>query len=185
MAVQFYVEEADRSAHSGLANEKLAPGTLVTDDGSGVRKVQFADGDYDGLALHDPEYLSAPEEDEVAPTQYDVDQRVRYHPQEDAARVRVRTLEDSGGPAPSISHRSVVGIVDETDADAPSGVVGRVVEEGYQADASGDGASTTFSRANNNFLAIGIAQRPGQQNGDTVTAYDDPVRVLLFSEAQA
>lgn len=185
MAVNFYVESADRASQSGIANEQITPGTLVRDDGSGVNLLSFADGDYTGLALYDPEYLAAEDEDAVASEFYKADQRVKYHPSEDAAVVKVRTVEDDGGPAPSVSHGNIVGVVDESDADAPSGVKGRLVEEGYSADVSGDGTSTTFNRSNDNFLAVGRAYRPGRQNGDSVTDYDAPVRVVLFSEAKA
>lgn len=185
MAVNFYIEQADRSSQSGVADEQLAPGTLISNDGAGVNLLSFADGDYDGLALYDPEYLAAEDEDTIASGLYEVDDRVKYHPSEDAAIAKVRTLTDDGGPAPSIGHQTVVGVIDESDADAPSGVKGRLVEEGYSADTDGDGAATTFSRANGNFLAIGKAYRPAKRNGGTVTAYDAPVRVVLFSEAQA
>lgn len=185
MATQFYLESFDRPNQSGVANESIEPGTLVTDNGAGVNLLSFADDDYTGLALYDPEYLSAEDEDAIASGEYEVDDRVKYHPSEDAAVVKIRTPTDDGGAAPSISHGDIVGVVDESAADAPVGVQGRIVEEGYQADGDGDGASTTFSRDNDNFLAIGRAYRPAQQNGDTVTGYDAPVRVVLFSEAQA
>lgn len=188
MAVQFYIESADRPQRSGLANESLAPGVLVSDDGTGVNKFTFSDGDYDGLAIYDPEYLSAEDEDAIASGTYDVDDRVRYHPSEDAAVVKVRTIADDGDDAaPSVSHRSVVGVCDDSDTNAPDSAAGRIVEEGYTQDDTDDATAngTTFSRANNNFLAIGTAYRPGKQNGDTVAAYDEPVRIVLFSEAQA
>lgn len=186
MAVNFYVESADRASQSGLANEQIAPGTLVSDDGAGVNLLSFADGDYTGLALHDPEYLSAEDEDAIASGLYEVDDRVKYHPSEDAAVVKVRTIDGADtDPAPAIDNKTIVGVVDESDADAPSGAQGRLVEEGYTTDIDGDGVSTTFSRANGNFIAVGRAYRPGRQNGDTVTKFDAPVRVVLFSEAKA
>lgn len=187
MAVQFYVESADRPSQSGVANESIEPGTLVRDDGAGVNLLTFADGDYTGLALYDPEHLSAEDEDAVASGVYATGDRVRYHPSEDAAVVKVRTIKDDGDDAaPSISHGDIVGICDDSSADAPDSL-GRVVEEGYAQDDTSDGTanSVTFDRSNGNFLAVGRAYRPGKQNGDTVTAYDEPVRVVLFSEAQA
>lgn len=184
MANQFYVESADRPYHSGVANEAIEPGELVHDGGAGVTRFAFADGDYDGLAVYDPEYLSAEDEDAIASGEYAAGDRVRYQPDEHGAVLRARTLEDSGGPAPSISHGTVVGVIDDSAADAPSGVVGRLVEEGYTADINGDGTSTTFDRATGNFLAIGKARRPGKQNGETITAFDEPIRVELFDEAR-
>lgn len=185
MAVQFYLEQGDRSSQSGIANESLAPGTFVADDGAGVSKFAFADGDFDGLALYDPEYLSAEDEDAVASGSYETDDRVRYHPSEDAAIVKARTIDDDSVAAPSISHGDIVGVVDDSDANAPGTPQGRIVEEGYTADADGDGTSTTFDRSTGNFLAVGRAYRVGQQNGDSVGDYDAPVRVVLFSEAKA
>lgn len=185
MAVQFYLESADRPPQSGVANEQISPGELVFDDGTGVKQFAFADGDYTGLALYDPEYLSAEDEDAIASGVYETGDRVRFHPSEDAAVVKVRTAEDNGQPAPNIGHRDVVGVIDDSDADAPAGHVGRLVEEGYTADADDDGTSTTFNRSNDNFLAIGRAYRPGRQAGENVTEFDAPVRVVLFGEAQA
>lgn len=185
MAVNFYIESADRASQSGLANEAIAPGTLVRDDGAGVNQLSFADGDYTGLALYDPEHLSAEDEDAIASGEYEAGDRVKYHPSEDAAVVKVRTIDDQGGSAPAVGHGNIVGIIDEADVDAPAGVKGRIVEEGYTHDGDGDTAATTYSRDNNNFLAIGRAYRPGKQNGDTVTDFDAPVRTVLFSEAQA
>ena len=185
MAVNFYIESADRASQSGIANEEVAPGTLVRDDGNGVNVLSFADGDYTGLALYDPEYLSAEDEDAIASGVYAVDDRVKYHPSEDAAVVKIRTIENEGGTAPTIGHGDIVGVVDETAADAPAGVKGRIVEEGYSHDGDGDGAATTFDRASGNFLAVGRAYRPGRQAGETVSNFDAPVRVVLFSEAKA
>jgi len=111
-------------------------------------------------------------------------QRVQYQPLEDSAILRVRTVEettDGVTAAPSISHRDVVGIVDEADADAPSSA-GRVVEEGYVNDENDDAATTTFNRSNSNFKAVGVAYRPGQRAGQAEDRFDHPVRVIMFSE---
>ncbi|WP_226041178.1 hypothetical protein [Natrinema sp. DC36] len=192
MAVQFYIESADRASQSGVANEEIAPGTLVTDEGAGVTRFAFADGEYTGLALYDPEYLSAYNNTVVQhgsttfDETYDVDDRVRYHPSEDSAVVKIRTIEEATAgitASPNIGHGDIVGIVDESDADAPTST-GRIVEEGYTNDENDDAASTTFSRANGNFLAIGRAYRPGKQNNENVTDYDGVVRTVLFSEAK-
>lgn len=185
MAVQFYLESADRPSQSGLADEQITPGVFVSDGGAGVTRFAFADGDYDGLALYDPEWLSAEDEDAIANGYYEVDDRVRYHPSEDAAVVKARTIDDDTVAAPSIGHGDIVGIVDDSDANAPGTPQGRLVEEGYTSDADGDGTSTTFSRANGNFLAVGRAYRPARQPGGTVGEFDGIVRVILFSEAQA
>lgn len=188
MAVQFYLESADRPSQSGVANEQITPGELVVDDGTGVNAFTFSDGDYGGLALYDPEWLSAEDEDAIANGYYATGDRVRYHPSEDAAVAKVRTIADDGDDAaPSISHGTIVGVCDDSDTNAPDSAAGRIVEEGYAQDDTDDGTAngTTFSRANNNFLAVGRAYRPAKQAGDTVTAFDEPVRVVLFGEAKA
>lgn len=187
MALEFYVEQADRSPQSGLANEEVYAGELVHDDGDGVDVLSFADTDGTvGLARYDAQAMAAEWEDDVVEEKYlpndETRNRVQYQPQEDSAIVRVRTIEDTAAPAPAIGHRTVVGVVDETNADAPANARGRVVEEGYSTDLDGDGTTTTFNRENGNFKAVGVAYRPGQRAGEALTEYDDPVRVIMFSE---
>lgn len=185
MAVNFYVEQADRSRRSGLAAEEgIEPGTLITDTGEGVEQFTTAHEDY-GLALFDPEYLAADIrasafiEGSIPDKAYEVDQRVSYQPSEDAAIVKIRTIDDDGAPSPTIGHRDVIGVADA------DGLEARIVQEGYEYDANGDGAATTFSRANGNFVAIGRAYRPGRQNGDEVMEHDAPVRTILYSSPKA
>lgn len=186
MATQFYVEEADRSSESGVADESIDAGTLVYNDGAGVDLVTFADGEYTGLTLYDPEYLSAEDEDATSFGTYESGDRVRYHPREGGARVRIHTIEETADgvtSAPSIDHMDVVGIVDETDGDAPTSK-GKIVEEGYTNDENGDSTTTTFNRSNNNFLAVGYALRPGNDDS-AVTDFNKPVRVRLFSDVES
>lgn len=187
MAVQFYVEQADRSYLSGVADEAVKAGVLIADPaGAGVRRLEFADNDYDGLAVYDPEVLAAEDHDvDTTPADftYASDDRVRYQPSEDGAILKIRTIRDnSTDPAPSIDHRDVVGIVDETSGTL-SGTAqdfeGRLVQEGYS---DGDATPTTYNRSNTNFKAVGRAHRPGKQAGDTVSAFDEPVRVVTFDE---
>jgi len=180
MAVEFYVEQADRSPVSGLANEQIYAGELVSDEGSGVDLLTFANAaDGFGLARYDTQAMAAETEEDVRGPYYETDDRVQYQESESAAQVRIRTLEDSGGAAPAVTHKSVVGIIDDGAGDAPSGVVGRVVEEGYE------NGATTFNRSNGNFLALGEAYRPARQNGGTMDEFDYPVRVRLFAEPRA
>lgn len=189
MALEFYVEQADRSPQSGLANEDIYAGELVHDGGTGVDVLTFADGTENvGLARFDAQAMSGEWEEDIVEEKYvasDEDRnRVQYQPQEDAAIVQIRTINettDGVTTAPSIGHRDVVGIVDETDADAPTSA-GRIVEEGYTNDENDDTTTTTYNRSNGNFKAVGVAYRPAQRAGESVTAYDDPVRVILFSE---
>jgi len=188
MALEYYVEEADRSPDSGVANEIIYPGELVHDAGSGVDVAQYADEVLQlGLARYDAQAFAREwERDDsterrYVPTSTDPERdRVQYQPFEDAAVVKVRTPEDnSTDPAPSIGHRDVVGIVD---ASALQGTAaefeGRIVPEGYS-----DG-TTTFNRGNSNFKPIGLAVRPAKQNGDNVTTFDTPVRVELGGEVE-
>jgi len=185
MALEFYVEQADRSPQSGVANESIYAGELVHDDGDGVDVLAFADGTENvGLARYDAEAMAAEWEEDIVEEVYDAGERVQYQPLEDSAILRVRTIEettDGVTAAPSISHRDVVGIVDEADADAPASA-GRVVEEGYVNDENDDTTTTTFNRSNSNFKAVGVAYRPGQRAGNAEDRYDHPVRVIMFSE---
>jgi hypothetical protein len=187
MAMEFYVEQADRSPQSGVANEEVAAGELVHDDGDGVNVLTYAATDEDagghlGLARYDGEAMAAEHEDEIVQPVYDTGQRVQYQPQEDSAVVRIRTPEDnSTDPAPAIDHKTVVGILD---ASALQGTAaefqGRVVEEGYT-----DG-TTTYDRASGNFKAVGVALRPEKMHapvaGSQADSFDYPVRVALYGD---
>lgn len=178
MAVQFYIEQADRASQSGVADEEIDAGELVVSDGGAVTRASYADGRYDGLQLYDPEFMAAEDEDAIADESIEVGDLSRYHPDEDSAVVHVRTLHDNG-TAPSIGHNDVVGIADSGTADADAADVdGRIVEEGYT------NGTTTFNRANSNFMAIGRAYRPAKQNGNSVTDFDVPVRVELFADGE-
>lgn len=175
----FYVEQSDRSYKSGVAQEDIDAGELVTLRSDGAyRTDQSADGHFDGVAdfvergdaiVHDIDdtggftYKSAD------------DDRVPIGGYDDGAYIKVRTIEDNGTDgAPSISHGDVVGVVDAT---AVSGTgaefQGRIVEEGYA-----DAVPTTFNRSNTNFLAVGRAYIP-QEEGSAVTSFDVPVRVIV------
>jgi len=77
-----------------------------------------------------------------------------------------------------LKRSTLVGVVDDGSADAPAEMVGRIVEEGYS------NGSTTFDRDTGNFIAIGEAYRPGQQNGDSVTEFDTTVRVELYGSGE-
>ena len=178
MAVQLYVEQSDRAYQSGRAAEQIYAGELVHSDGGSVSKFAFSDGDYSGLALYDPEFMAAEDEDAIADESVESGDIVRYAPDEDSAVVYIRTLNDNG-TAPSIGHDDVVGVADSGDANAaPADVDGRIVEEGYS------NGGTTFNRSNGNFLAIGEAYRPAKQSGDNVTDFDTPVRVELYGSAE-
>lgn len=181
MAVEFYIESKDRPAQSGIANEAIKAGTLVHDEGAGVDLATFADGDFSGVAEYSEEFLSAEDEDAIADESYEAGDRVIYGGAEDAAVIKARTIADNGtDPAPSISHGDVVGIVDDTAVAGSGGEYqGRIVEEGYA-----DSTPTTFDRSSGNLIAVGRAYRPGKQNGDTVTDYDEPVRIVVFGEVK-
>lgn len=184
MAVEFYIESADRPTRSGVADSTVTAGELVNDEGAGVDPMEFADGDFAGVAEYSEEFLSADDEDAIADESYDVDDRVSYGGNEDGAVIKVRTPEDNGtDPAANISHGDIVGVLDETSGTLSSqdDFEGRVVQEGYQ---DGDATPTTYNRSNSNFLAIGRAYRPGKQNGDAVNDFDTPVRVIVFGEVK-
>lgn len=186
MALEFYVEQADRSPQSGVANEEIYAGELVHDEGAGVDLLTFADGPENvALARYDAEAMAAEWEEDIVEEKYDTGQRVQYQPQEDDSIQRIRTISDEAAPAPAIGHRTVVGVVDETNTDAPANAEGRIVEEGYTTDLDGDTTDTTFSRANDNFKAVGVAYRPAQEAGEVENRYDYPVRVIMFGGLEA
>lgn len=190
MALEFYVEQADRSPHSGVANEDIYAGELVHDDGDGVDVLTYAATDEDagghvGLARYDGQAFAREHEDEVREDKYVAGdpqrERVQYQPFEDSAVVRICTVEDnSTDPAPSIGHKDVVGVVDAAGGTVSSAgeFQGRVVEEGYT-----DDAATTYDRASGNFKAVGVAYRPGRNSAAVEDpSFDEPVRVDLFSD---
>lgn len=185
MAVERYVEQADRSPLSGIVDEDIYAGELTSDGGSGVTAFVYADANETlGLARYDGQAFAREHEDEVREDKYVAGdaqrERAQYHPNESDARVNVRTAEDNGvDPAPSIGHRDVVGVIDAAGGTAASAAEfsGRIVQEGYT-----DDAATTYDRATGNFKAIGYAYRPAQQAGNSVTEFDRPTRVVLFGE---
>lgn len=192
MALEFYVEQADRSPQSGVANETVYAGELVHDDGDGVDVLTYAATDEDaeghvGLARYDAEAMAAETEEDVVDESYASGERVQYQRHEGSAVVRVRTPEDNGtDPAPTIDHETVVGVIDAAGGTVASAgeFQGRVVEEGYTDNA---GTPTTYNRSNGNFKAVGVAYRPGQTNpasvaGDQSDSFDYPVRVELYSD---
>lgn len=187
MALEFYVEEADRGPRSAVANESVYAGELVHDDGDGADVLTYADTDADagahvGLARYDAQAMAAETMEDVVEEVYDAGQRVQYQEVEDSARVRIRTPEDnSTDPEPTIGHQDVVGVVDASAVQGSAAEFqGRVVQEGY------DDGTTTFNRANNNFQAIGVAYRPDKMHasraGDQSDTFDYPVRVVLFED---
>lgn len=184
MALESYVEQADRSPQSGVANEVIIPGELVHDDGSGVDVFTYSDSnDHLGLARYDAQAFARDYPDDVQAREYDpgVPQRdrVQYHPFEGGAIVRVRTAaNNSTDPAASVGHRTVVGVLDDqSTVSSASEFQGRIVEEGYT-----DDAATTYDRSSSNFKAIGVAIRPTRplNNGGTRSEFDAPIRVELF-----
>lgn len=187
MPNEFYVEQADRSPRSGEADEDIYFGELISDAGSGVSVLTFADANETvGLARSDLQAYAAEWEDDITEELYDASDeqrnRVQYHVLEDAARVKVRTPNDNATDgAPSIGHLDVVGYIDAAGGTVASAseFQGRIVQEGYT-----DDAATTYDRGTGNFKAIGVAYRPAKQAGDSVTDFDTPVRVELFSEVK-
>lgn len=191
MALEFYVEQADRSPQSGVANESITAGELVHDDGDGVNVLTYAATDEDagghiGLARYDAEEMAAETEEDVVNEVYASGARVQYQPVEDSAVVRIRTPEDNGtDDPPDINHKDVVGVLDAAGGTVASAAEfqGRVVQEGYTDNA---GTPTTYNRSNNNFKAVGVAYRPDQNPapvaGQQAESHDYPVRVVLFSD---
>lgn len=188
MALEFYVEQADRSPQSAVANETIYAGELVHDDGDGLNVLTYAATDEDagghvGLARYDAEAMAAEWEEDIVDESYATDQRAQYQPFEDSAVVRIRTPEDNGtDPAPAIDHKTVVGVLDDgSTVDSAAEFQGRIVQEGYT-----DNAATTYDRGSGNFKAVGVAYRPeavpAPTAGSQADSFDYPVRVVLFSD---
>jgi len=190
MALEFYVEQADRSPQSGIANEDVYAGELIHDDGDGVNVLTYAATDEDagghvGLARYDGQAFAREYEDEVREDKYvagdEQRNRVQYQPFESDAIVRIRSAEDNGtDPAPTIGHRTVVGVIDAAGGTASSAseFQGRIVEEGYT-----DDAATTYDRSSGNFKAVGVAYRPGRNAAAVADpSFDEPVRIQLYSD---
>lgn len=177
----FYIESADRPYTSRVVSTDIRTGEIGATDGSNGAEPfdagSHGDDNLLGVATQPRrgDYI-AEEEDVTTNYLYEAaeDDRASFGGDEDRGVIKARTIEDAGGSAPSITgDRTVVGIIDSSDANAPSGAKGRLVEEGYTADADGDGTSTTFNRTNGNFYPLGVAYR------DESTSYDEPVRVQV------
>lgn len=193
----FYIESSDRPYQSYNAGEDIKVGTLVSAEGDGT--VSLADAathsDFDGVAasprrsgyiadeIDDPTtftYLVDTSNVKYGGLTEDGPMLVPYGGDADDDLIKVRTiLETTSGvtTAPNITDRDVVGFVDTSDADAPTSA-GRIVEEGYTNDENNDAATTTYNRANGNFVAIGRAYKPKKGEGDD---FDDIVRVEVDS----
>lgn len=155
--------------------EDIEAGELVfKPDDADLRLAEFADGTIDGVAVHTSTGDSIAETTTDATGSYVFeaadDDRAGYGGNDDGdvfIALTAATAGTSDEPAPSIDPDTVVGIIDETSDDAPAGVEGRLVEEGYQADADGSGSLVTFDRDSGNFIALGKATK---QNDTTVGA---------------
>lgn len=173
----FYIQEADRSANSGVANEDIDVGELVkhTTNGAELFDAQDAVEDWSGVA--DNPYSSdaiAKDEDDNSYGTYLSSENdfVVFGGDENDAEIKAKTVEETNSgvtTAPNITTHDVVGVVDTSDADAPDSK-GRLVEEGYSNDENDDASSTTFNRSNNNFIAIGK-----YRGEDDVTSFDQVV----------
>lgn len=176
----FYVESADRPYQSRLASEDIHVGTLVNENGSDAYELtddsKHSTVEALATAPRRGDYI-AKEDDKTTTFKYlsSENDRVPGLPLADRDVVKVRTvLETNSGvtSAPSISDGDVVGVVDTSDANAPTSA-GRIVEEGYTNDENDDSTSTTFNRSNSNFIPLGKAYR------DESTSFDEPVRVRV------
>lgn len=188
-----YIEERDHDTPDyEHANEVIPEGDLLArEPGGGVVRADAGDYDrIDGIALHleAGDHIAAheydynagiddfkyqPASDKVS-TDFlpDVDDMVPVSGFGDSDHIRPRTIEDSGATAPSVGHWDVVGVVDSSVGDAPAGPEGQIVEEGYT------NGATTFNRSNDNFVALGRADVLKDKDVDTVTSFDERVRVI-------
>lgn len=202
MAYLYIENRYSETPRYGPATENVPEGDLVTLTAAGAELADAGDHSHvGGIALN----LEAG--DNIADHEYDyatgIDQFV-YKPavnkdsddmfpnKDDRPPVRGRidgsgvcprtTVESTAGTtaAPNIAEHAVVGVVDTSAADAPA-AAGMIVEEGYVNNENGDTTSTTFSRSNGNFIPLGRAVAPVDNNkGDgafPVTTFDTRVWV--------
>jgi len=166
----FYVESADRPYHSGIAQEDIHVGTIVSKTGAGqVNLTDDVDTAADGLATapRRGEYI-ADEADETTTFKYLASEnaRVPYADLDEAGAVlKARTISDNGtDPAPSISDGDVVGVAHKADG----AFRGRLVEEGYT-----DNGAVTYDSGSSNFTVVGETYR------DDSSEYDDALRLTV------
>lgn len=176
----FYVESADRPYVSRLAAEDIHVGTLINENGSD--KFERTDGadesriDYLATKPRRADFIADDEDATLSDFTYKSadNDRVPALPLVDGDLVKVRTAKDTGGneSAPSINDGDVVGLIDTSSGTLSSTTEyeGRVVQEGYT---DGESTPTTYNRSNNNFVALGVAER------DEATSFDVPVRVRV------
>lgn len=175
----FYVESADRPARGRHAAEDIQPGELIAENGSD--KYRLADDQNDDIIRYlarkprSGQFIAFDEDDTPGDTYSSSDDDlVPAQPLADGDVVKCRTPADPGGneSSPSINDGDVVGVIDSSAGTLSDSTVypGRVVEEGYT---DGESTPTTYNRSNNNFLALGTAER------DSATSFDDVVRVQV------
>jgi hypothetical protein len=167
----FYVESADRPFQSGIAQEDIHVGTIISRTGSGqVSLVDNNDSVADALALapRRGDYI-AEEDDETTTFEYlaSENDRVPYADLNEAGAVlKARTISDnSTDPAPSITDGTVVGVALKDD----DAFRGRLVEEGYTDNGGtkyGDGGAGSF-------VTVGEVYR------DDSDGYDEAVRFVV------
>ena len=178
----FYVESADRAYSSRQAAEELHVGTIVTTDSNDMYvNADAQDNRLDAVVTkpRSAPHIAFDEDDEDPTRTYEADgRRAPALPLADGDVIKALTITettDGVTTSPDISEGNVVGVVDTSNADAPDNA-GRLVEEGYSNDENDDAAATTFSRANGNFLALGVAER------DSESKFDAAVRVRVNRE---
>jgi hypothetical protein len=167
----FYVEQADRSYQSGIAQEDIHVGTIVARTGAGqVSLTDDTDTAADGLATapRRGDYI-AKEADETTTFEYlaSENDRVPYADLDEAGAVlKARTITDNGtDPAPSISDGTVVGVAQKND----DAFRGRLVEEDYT-----DNAGTQYGPSGTgDFTKVGTVYR------DDASGYDEAVRFVV------
>lgn len=172
----FYVESADRPYISRIASEDIHVGTLVEENSDSYRLADAQNVSnlrYLATKPRSADHIADDEDATSSDTYASADNdRVPALPLSDGDLVKVRTATDPDGneSSPSISDGDVVGVIDSSAGtlSTASAYHGRVVEEGYV-----DGDGVTYNRSNNNFVALGTAER------DEASSYDAPIRVRV------
>jgi hypothetical protein len=159
-------ENRDAPVNAQPAVMRIRVGELVQEVSEGVRPAYGSGDRIEGVAIQrETGDAIAQEDDEpqgsfvYRPSDND---RALHAGKQNGVRFRVLT-PPSSVKAPDITHGDIVGV-----ADAGSDHYGRIVQEGYTADPDGDGTSTTFSRANGNLLAVGVARESQAESDELV-----------------
>lgn len=142
-------------ANGGLARPALGSDPRVDGIAAAPRSEAWTAWDDDDFRADYADFVYKPQANYSETTADPATDPMPFGDYTDGAKARLWTPNDQGDttlfPAPNIGRWDVVGVPDITEYE------GRIVEEGYTADPDNDGVNTTYSRANGNFVPVGLA----------------------------